>query len=199
MNTQAIKVILCSIGIALLTDSALAGSEIRARVHRTTQLAREAVLQRIEEIGRHGDCRRNFARRAIDLSVLRATARKARFYDATGPAGNLKFSDVVGKPSSPDLTLQTLARQITADAFVLGYIEDSRYVRTNNVVLWRGYFELQGVAEGPLRSTTADEKQSLLLHEILHIALDKDDVDLNCRELCPFRLLSFCSQSRSDF
>jgi hypothetical protein len=41
-----------------------------------------------------------------------------------------------------------------------------------------------------------EEKQNLLLHEILHIALGKDDDDLNSRALCPLRLLAFCQRSR---
>ena len=40
--------------------------------------------------------------------------------------------------------------------------------------------------------TTEEEKQALLLHEILHIALDRDDDDLTRRGLCPLRLLAFC-------
>ena len=40
--------------------------------------------------------------------------------------------------------------------------------------------------------TTEEEKQALLLHEILHIALDRDDDDLNRRGLCPLRLLASC-------
>ena len=134
-------------------------------------------------------------RQNIDLDLLRATVYQTRFYDATGFEGALKFSAVVGKAASPDQTLQTLARQTDADAFVLGYFEDGRYVRTKRVVLWRGFFEQPAAAEGVLRPTTPEEKQALLLHEILHIALDKDDDDLNSRELCPLRLLAFCPRS----
>ena len=47
-------------------------------------------------------------------------------------------------------------------------------------------------SDGKLRATTMEEKQNLLLHEILHIALGKDDDDLNSRALCPLRLLAFC-------
>jgi len=41
------------------------------------------------------------------------------------------------------------------------------------------------------------EKQNLLLHEILHIALGMDDYDLNSRALCPLRLLAFCPRTQT--
>jgi hypothetical protein len=40
--------------------------------------------------------------------------------------------------------------------------------------------------------TTEEEKQALLLHEILHIVLDRDDDDLTRKGLCPLRLLAAC-------
>jgi hypothetical protein len=81
--------------------------------------------------------------------------------------------------------LRALALRLPADAFVLGYLDGRRYVRTKHVVLNRGYFEHD-----------EDGRQSLLLHELLHIVLDTDDDDLNERDLCPLRLLSFCPRGR---
>jgi hypothetical protein len=112
-----------------------------------------------------------------------------------GLEGDLRFSSVVGRAASPDQTLRTLALQVAADAFVLGYIENGRYIRTKRVVLGSGYFERREPQEVASRPTTLEEKEALLLHEILHIALDKDDVVLNKRELCPLHLLGFCPPS----
>ena len=64
-------------------------------------------------------------------------------------------------------------------------------------MLTRGYHEQLDPSDGGLRLTTMEEKQNLLLHEILHIALGKDDDDLNSRALCPLRLLAFCPRSRA--
>jgi hypothetical protein len=104
---------------------------------------------------------------------------------------------VVGKVASPDRTLRALASDVEADAFVLGFYDANRYVRTRRVVLTSGYHEQLDQRDGKLRPTTIQEKQNLLLHEILHIALGKDDNDLNSRALCPLRLLAFCPRSRS--
>jgi len=123
--------------------------------------------------------------------------QQTTFYNATGLEGDLKFSVIVGQPASPDRTIRVLAREVEADAFVLGYFVANRYIRTRHVVLARGYYEQADSMEGSLRPTTLEEKESLLLHEILHIALDKDDDDLNSRALCPLRLLSFCPRSQS--
>jgi len=187
MNTQAAHLLLALIGAALTGGRVSAGQ--------TTQTARQVVLERINAIARNGDCRQSFGRNQIDLTLLRATVLQTRFYDATGLEGDLIFSTIVGKRAYPDQTLSTLALQTTADAFVLGYFEDGRYVRTKHVVLSRGYFEQPSADNSVLRPTTLEEKQSLLLHEILHIALEKDDDDLNSRDLCPLRLLAFCSRS----
>jgi len=195
MNVQIAYTLLSLIGIAGVGSRTFAWLPRSVDAGQTTQTARQVVLERIEAIARNGDCRQSFGRSKIDFDLLRATVRQTRFYDATGIEGDLKFSTVVGKRASPDQSLKTLARQTSADAFVLGYSEDGRYVRTKRVVLWRGYFEQPGGNERALRPTTPEEKQNLLLHEILHIALEKDDDDLNSRDLCPLKLLAFCSRS----
>ena len=64
--------------------------------------------------------------------------------------------------------------------------------RTREVVLNRGFFWQRNLQDWALRMTTEEEKQALLLHEILHIALDRDDDDLTRRGLCPLRLLASC-------
>jgi hypothetical protein len=114
------------------------------------------------------------AKRSVKITdLLRLTARQTRFYDATALEGDLRFSAVVGKAASPDGTLRTLASRVMADAFVLGYFDADRYVRTRHVVLTRGYLQQPNADDGALRPTTREEKQSLLLHEILHIALSQ--------------------------
>ena len=143
------------------------------------------------------DCRHErvpqaFVREKIDLDQLRATAYKVRFYDAEGPEGELLFSDAVGKPASPDEQIRDLARGLSADAFVLGYRNGGKYIRTREVVLNRGYFWQRNPQDGVWRMTTEEEKQALLLHEILHIALDRADDDLTRRGLCPLHLLASC-------
>ncbi len=158
----------------------------------TTQVVRRLLLERIDAIAQNTHCRQTFGQQMIDIDVLRLTARQTRFYDATAPEGDLKFSAVVGKAASPDATLRTLASRVMADAFVLGYFDADRYVRTKHVVLTTGYLQQPDTNDGTLRPTTREEKQSLLLHEILHIALRVDDDDLNSRDLCPLRLLAFC-------
>jgi hypothetical protein len=163
----------------------------------TTQTARRLVLERINAIAQNAHCRQTFGQENIDLNLLRFTVDQTRFYDATGADGELKFSAVVGKAASPDQTLRMLANDVEADAFVLGYYDANRYVRTRHVVLTRGYYEQPDDNDGRLRPTTSDEKQNLLLHEILHIALGKDDDDLNSRALCPLRLLAFCRRTQT--
>jgi hypothetical protein len=155
-------------------------------------MARKLLLERIDAIAQNTHCRQEFGQQMIDIDLLRLTARQTRFYDATALEGDLKFSAVVGKTASPDGTLRTLASRVMADAFVLGYFDADRYVRTRHVVLTRGYLQQPDADDGALRPTTREEKQSLLLHEILHIALRVDDDDLNSRDLCPLRLLAFC-------
>jgi hypothetical protein len=167
-----------------------------SRAAETTRIARQLVLERINAIGQNDNCRRTFEQENIDLDLLRLTVAQTRFYDATGVDGDLKFSAVVGRAASPDQTLRTLASQVGADAFVLGYYDADRYVRTRHVVLTRGFHEQPDPDKRKLRPTTADEKQSLLLHEILHIALGKDDDDLNSRALCPLRLLALCPRTQ---
>jgi len=196
MKTQATRITL----IAILFMGALGGRTL-VRVPEqlpgaeTTEMARQLVLERIDAIADNGQCSTAFAQEKIDLETLRSTVRQTRFYDAMGLEGDLRFSSVVGRPASPDQTLRTLALQVAADAFVLGYVENGRYIRTKRVVLGRGYFERHEPQLVALRPTTLEEKQALLLHEILHIALDTDDVVLNKRELCPLHLLGFCPQS----
>ena len=196
MKTQAIRIALTMI----LFMEALGGRTL-VRIPKqlpgaeTTEMARQLVLERIDAIAENGQCRIAFAQEEIDLTMLRSTVRQTRFYDTMGLEGDLRFSSVVGRAASPDQTLRSLALQVDADAFVLGYVENGRYIRTKHVVLGRGYFERrepQGVASRP---TTLEEKQALLLHEILHIALDTDDHALNRRELCPLHLLGFCPRS----
>ena len=165
---------------------------IANRASQTTELARELVLQRLEWIAGMKECRQAFVREKIDLDQVRATAYKVRFYNAEGPEGGLRFSDVVGKAASPNEQIRDLARGLSADAFVLGYQDGRKYIRTKEVVLNRGYFWRRDPQDGAWRMTTEEEKQALLLHEILHIALDRDDDDLTRRGLCPLRLLASC-------
>lgn len=163
----------------------------RQSAQRTTEAVRELLLARIDVIQQTAGCRRDFERENIDFARLRLVTRKSRFYSVVAPEGKLRFSAVVQRPASPDQTLQTLAQAVTADAFVLGYQEGSRYVRTAHVVLGHGYFEQSG-RHGERRPTTLAEKQTLLLHELLHIALDSDDHALDRRDLCTLRLITFC-------
>ncbi len=183
--------------IGALVTSSVGAPRLQEYNNETTQVARQLVLERIDEIAHNGHCRQTFWREKIDLNLLRFTIEQTRFYDATGPEGRLKFSVVVGKVASPDRTLRALASEVGADAFVLGYFDGNRYVRTKRVVLTSGYHEQLDPRDRTLHPTTIEEKQNLLLHEILHIALDKDDDDLNSRALCPLRLLAFCPRSRS--
>ena len=161
----------------------------------TTEMARQLVLKRIDAIAENSLCSTAFAQEKIDLEILRSTVRQTRFYDTMGIEGDLTFGSVVGRAASPDQTLRTLALQVNADAFVLGYVENGRYIRTKHVVLGAGYFEWHEPQEVASRPTTLEEKEALLLHEILHIALDTDDHVLNRRELCPLHLLGFCPRS----
>src|SRR5882724_8427262 len=100
----------------------------------TTQMARKLVLDRIDEIAENGHCRQTFGKEKIDLNLLRFTVEQTRLYDVAGREGNLKLSAVVGKLASPDQTLRVLASEVEADAFVLGYYDANRYVRTRHVV-----------------------------------------------------------------
>src|SRR5574341_75941 len=182
--------------VQVLMLAALAAAPARVtseeRAGETTAVAQKLLLERIDAIARAGHCREAFAQEQIDLDRVRLTTRQLRFYNAEGPEGDLRFSEVVGRPASPDQRLRDLARGLSADAFVLGYQEGGRYIRTKRVVLSRGYFWQGGPQEGTWRPTTEEEKQALLLHEVLHVALDVDDDDLSRRELCPLRLLAFC-------
>jgi hypothetical protein len=162
------------------------------RASHTTELARELVLKRLEWIAGMKGCRQAFIREKIDLDQVRAIAHKGRFYNAEGPEGELRFSDVVGKPASPNEQIRDLARGLSEDAFVLGYQDGGQYIRTRELVLSHGYFWQRDPQHGVWRMTTEGEKQALLLHEILHIALDRDDDDLTRRGLCPLRLLASC-------
>jgi hypothetical protein len=74
----------------------------------TTDIARQLVLERIAEIERDGSCRASLHQERIGLDLLRATARRTRFYNVLGREGRLRFSQVVGRPSSPDETLDAL-------------------------------------------------------------------------------------------
>ena len=174
------------------TGAAPAGTYIANRASQTTEHARELLFQRLEWIAGRSECRQAFLREKIDLDQVRATAYKVRFYNAQGPEGELRFSDVVGKPASPNEHIRDLARELSADAFVLGYQDGRKYIRTKEVILNRGYFWQTDAQDGTWRMTTEEEKQALLLHEILHIALDRDDDDLTRRGLCPLRLLATC-------
>jgi hypothetical protein len=177
---------------ASTTGAAPARIQIANRASQTTELARELVLQRLEWLAGRKECRQAFIRDKIDLDQVRATAYKVRFYNAEGPEGELRFSDVVGRPASPDEPIRDLARGLSADAFVLGYQDGRKYIRTKEVILNRGYFWQSNAQDGTWRMTTKEEKQALLLHEILHIALDRDDDHLTRRGLCPLRLLASC-------
>src|SRR5215469_801967 len=152
---------------ASTTGAAPARIQIANRASQTTERARELVLQRLEWIAGMKECRQAFVREKIDLDQVRATAYKVRFYSAEGPEGELLFSDAVGKPASPDEPIRDLARGLSADAFVLGYRNGGKYIRTREVVLNRGYFWQSNAQSGTWRMTTEEEKQALLLHEIL--------------------------------
>lgn len=165
------------------------------RASQTTERARELVSQRLEWIAGMKECRQAFIREKIDLDQVRAIAYKVRFYNAEGPEGELRFSDVVGKPASPDEQIRDLARGLSADAFVLGYQVGGEYIRTREVVLNHGYFWQRDPQDGVWRMTTEEEKQALLLHEVLHIVLNRDDDDLTRRGLCPLRLLASCPRA----
>ena len=140
-----------------------AGTVRHERAEQTTQIARELLLSRIEDIAGSDSCRLEFAHQNIDLNQLRRTVRQTRFYSAAGLEGKLRISQAVGRPAAPDQTLRALAFQV-----VLGYWDGDRYVRTKHVVLNRGYFD-QSDVNGSLRLRTREEKQNLLLHELLHI------------------------------
>jgi hypothetical protein len=168
---------------------------IANRASQTTERARELVIQRLEWIVGRNECREAFDREKIDLDQVRATAYKVRFYNAEGPEGELRFSDVVGKPASPNEQIRDLARGLSADAFVLGYQDGHKYIRTKEVILNRGYSWQSNALDGTWRMTTEEEKQALLLHEILHIVLNRDDDDLTRRGLCPLRLLASCPRA----
>jgi hypothetical protein len=92
------------------------------------------VLQRLEWIAGMKECRQAFVREKIDLDQVRATAYKVRFYNAEGPEGELRLSDVVGKPPSPNEHIRDLARGLSADAFVLGYQDGRKYIRSKEVI-----------------------------------------------------------------
>ena len=177
------------------TGAAPARTHIANWASQTTERARELVLQRLEWIAGMKECRQAFIREKIDLDQVRATAHKVRFYNAQGPEGELRFSDVVGKPASPNEHIRDLARGLNADAFVLGYQDGGEYIRTREVVLNQGYFWQNDPQNGVWRMTTEEEKQALLLHEILHIVLNRDDDDLTRRGLCPLRLLASCPRA----
>jgi hypothetical protein len=194
MKTHALRIALTTIlFMGPLEGRTLVPIPKRPPGAETTKMARQLVLERIDAIAENGQCSAAFAQEEIDLEILRSTVRQTRFYDTTGLEGDLRFSSVIGRAASPDQTLRTLALQLDADAFVLGYVENGRYIRTKHVVLGRGYYEQRDPQA--LRPTTLEEKQALLLHEILHIALDTDDHVLNRRELCPLHLLGFCPRS----
>jgi hypothetical protein len=186
----------CLLPLLLLAGSTTGAGPARTyitnRASQTTEHARELLLQRLEWIAGRSECRQAFLREMIDLDQVRATAYKVRFYNADGPEGELRFSDVVGKPASPNEQIRDLARGLSADAFVLGYRDGGEYIRTREVVLGHGYFWQRNPQDGVWRMTTEEEKQALLLHEILHIILNRDDDDLTRRGLCPLRLLASC-------
>jgi hypothetical protein len=189
-------VLIPALSLAQLAGWTTFASSPAGRAAETTRMARRLVLDRIDAIGQNNYCRRSLEEENIDLDLLRFTVGQTRFYDATGADGDLKFSAVVGKAASPDQTLRTLASEVSADAFVLGYYDGEQYVRTRHVVLTRGFYEQADPDKGKFRPTTTAEKQSLLLHEVLHIALGKDDDYLNDRALCPLRLLGFCPRTQ---
>ena len=180
---------------ASTTGAAPARPDIPNRASQTTEIARKLVLQKLESISRMSQCRLAFDREKIDLDQVRIIASRVRFYNAGGPEGDLRFSKIVGKLASPDEQIRDLARGLSADAFVLGYLDGGKYVRTREVVLNHGYFWQRNPQDGAWHMTTEEEKQALLLHEILHIALDRDDDDLTRRGLCPLRLLASCPRA----
>jgi hypothetical protein len=190
VRTPALPMVMLAVG-------ALAGhlhgqTRFNGEAERTTRSARALVLTKIDTIEETASCRATFEEQRIDFRRLRRAANETRFYSIVGPEGNLTFSRVVGRPATPDKTLRALAHEVSADAFVLGYVDGGRYVRTQHVVLGRGYFEQQDAHDRERRNTTDEEKQTLLLHELLHIALGINDDDLDRRELCTLRLITFC-------
>ena len=192
MKTQYVWLLPLLVLAGSATGATTARIQIANRANQTTKLARELVLQRLEWLAERNECRQAFIREKIDLDQVRATAYEVRFYNAEGPEGELRFSDVVGKAAFPDEQIRNLARGLSADAFVLGYQDGGEYIRTREVVLNHGYFWQRNPQDGVWRMTTEEEKQALLLHEILHIALDRYDDDLTSRGLCPLRLLASC-------
>ena len=188
-----------SMTVPLLMMAALAASPARVAIEEgareTTATARKLVLERIDAIVHCDQCRQAFGQEKIDLDRVRLTVSQLRFYNAEGPEGELRFSQVVDVPASPDERLRDLSRGLSADAFVLGYQQGRKYIRTKHVVLSRGYLWQASPQGGTGRPTTEEEKQALLLHEVLHVALDVDDDDLTRRELCPLRLLLFCPRT----
>ena len=86
------------------------------------------------------------------------------------------------RPPIPRLVLALIAASCAVRP-----IPTNLCARTNHVVLSRGFCE-QEVAPLQRRPTTIGEKQSLLAHELPHIALDRDDDDLSRRAFCPLRL-----------
>jgi hypothetical protein len=192
MKTQYVWLLPLLVLAGSATGATTARIQIANRASQTTKLARELVLQRLEWLAERNECRQAFIREKIDLDQVRATAYEVRFYNAEGPEGELRFSDVVGKPASPNEQIRDLARGLSADAFVLGYQDGRKYIRSKEVILNRGYFWQTNAQDGTWRMTTEEEKQALLLHELLHIVLNRDDDDLTRRGLCPLRLLASC-------
>jgi hypothetical protein len=47
-------------------------------------MARQLVLERIDEIAQNGHCRQTFGKEKIDLNLLRFTVEQTRFYDVAG-------------------------------------------------------------------------------------------------------------------
>lgn len=179
--------------LMLAALSALPGRMAREEhADETTAASRILALERIDSIAGADPCRQAFGRQKIDLDNVRLTVRQLRFYNSEGPEGDLRFSEVVGRSASPNQRLRDLAHGLTADAFVIGYQDGKRYVRTRHIVLSGGYFHQGSPQDGTWRVTTEGEKQALLLHEVLHVALNVDDDDLTRRKLCPLRLLAFC-------
>jgi hypothetical protein len=189
---------LCVMVAGLVAARAAELSTYRTHARETTQSARKLVFERIDAIEEMITCRQAFERERIDLKLVRNTAEDTLFYNSQGLEGHLRISQVIHKPASPDDTLRTLAHEIMADAFVLGYLDGRTYVRTNNVVLDQGYFQQGNLLDGTWHFTTVGEKQALLLHEILHIALNKDDDYLAGLKVCPLRRLAACPQVPPD-
>lgn len=74
---------------------------IANRASRTTKLVRELVLQKLERIAGKKECRQSFVRENSTW-ISFEQQRTSPVLQCRAPQGELRFSDPVGKPASPD-------------------------------------------------------------------------------------------------